>query len=162
QLSPFDDPVFGSHARYLIARIHHVGGERAEAADHYEAVLTDYGKQKQAATQALNQPDKFKNDPEEKARVEALAKGPMPDHVGRALPWSGTAQVVSAHAASPQAFQQSLTAAVETFRRAAERAQQSPDADAKTRRGEILIEQAEAQQVLKLYKDAAGTYNTIL
>jgi TolA-binding protein len=233
-LAPFDDPVFGTHARYLIARIHHLDGERAEAAEHYEGVLAEYAKQKLAAAQALNQPEKFKNDPEEKARLEALAKGPVPDHVARAtfyvavlhaengkfneardrftafiqqnpqsplvpdaqlrmgycmvqlkqsaeaiavlqplaeknpkladqaLLWIAKAQVAAADPANPQAYDQGLKTAIDTFRRAAERAQQNQDADAKQRRGEILIEMAETQQLLKQYKDAAGTYNIVL
>jgi TolA-binding protein len=80
----FNDPVFGTHARYLLARIHHEGKERVEARLQYEAVLADYAKQKQAATEALRNPDQFKNDPEEKRRLEVLAAGPTPDHVARA------------------------------------------------------------------------------
>src|SRR5262249_9494507 len=40
------DPVFGTHARYLLARVHHLSEEHAEAAAQYEAVLTDYAKNK--------------------------------------------------------------------------------------------------------------------
>ena len=83
------DPVFGTHARYLVARIHHVSDEGAEAATGYEAVLADYAKEKNAAVEALKQPDKFKNDPEEKLRLEALARGPAPDHVNRATLYLG-------------------------------------------------------------------------
>jgi TolA-binding protein len=84
QLEPFDDPVFGTHARYLLARVHHADGERLEARTHYEAVLADYAKQKLTAAEQLNQPDRFKNDPEEKERLERLARGPTPEHVARA------------------------------------------------------------------------------
>jgi len=83
------DPVFGTHARYLVARIHHVNDEGAEATAGYEAVLADHDKQKNAAAEALKQPDKFKNDPEEKARLEALVRGPAPDHVHRATLYLG-------------------------------------------------------------------------
>src|SRR5262249_15296403 len=83
------DPVFGTHARYLLARVHHISDEHAEAAIAYEAVLTDYGKEKQAAVEALKQPEKFKNDPDEKARLEALVRDPPPDHVARAAFFSG-------------------------------------------------------------------------
>jgi TolA-binding protein len=234
QVAPFDDPVFGTHARYLMARIHQAGGERAEAAEDYEGVLAEYAKQKQAATQALTQPDKFKNDPEEKARLEALAKGPMPDHVSRcsfyvgalhaengrfndardrftafvqqnpqsplvaeaqlrigfclvqlkqgaealkvlqpladkeprladqALLWMGKAQVSNADPGNPQAYQQAMTAALDVFRRAAEKAQQNQDPDAKPRRADILLEMAETQQALKQFKEAANTYKTVL
>jgi TolA-binding protein len=84
QLAPFADPAFGTHARYLVGRILHLSGETAEASAHYDAVLADYEKQKKDAAQALTQPDRFKNDPFEKTRLEALAKGPPPEFVAGA------------------------------------------------------------------------------
>ncbi len=84
ELAPFTDPVFGTHARYLLARVHQNDGEREEAAAQYQAVLDDYQKEKQAAAETLKQPDRFKNDPDEKARLEALVRDPPPDHVARA------------------------------------------------------------------------------
>jgi TolA-binding protein len=235
-LTPFSDPVFGTHARYLLARIHHLEGERAEAAAQYDGVITDHAKQKQAAAQALQQPDKFKNDPEEKARLEALTKDPPPDHVARAtfylgvlqyedgrfadaltrfttfaqqqstsplaaeallrqgfcqvqlkqyaealkvlqpqvdkappladqtLFWIAKAQAGAADPANPQAYDQAMKTAINTFRQAADRAGQlgQNDPEAKARRGEILLELADTQQLDKLYKDAAATYNQIL
>ncbi|MBA4065540.1 MAG: hypothetical protein C0501_17855 [Isosphaera sp.] len=83
QLAPFDQP-FGLHARYLMGRVHEKGDEKAEAAAAFAAVLTGYDEQKKAAQAALQQPDRFKNDPWEKARLEALVKGPSPDHVAGA------------------------------------------------------------------------------
>jgi len=83
QLAPFDQP-FGLHARYLMGRIHHREGEKAEAASAFAVVLTDYEHAKKAAGEALKQPDKFKNDPWEKSRLEALVKGPAPDFVAGA------------------------------------------------------------------------------
>ncbi len=82
-LAPFDQP-FGLHARYLLGRVHEKSDEKAEAATAFTAVLTTYDEQKKAAATALTQPDKFKNDPWEKARLEALAKGPAPDYVAGA------------------------------------------------------------------------------
>jgi TolA-binding protein len=235
-LAPFDDPVFGTHARYLLARVHHLGGERTEAAGHYEGVLADYTKQKDEAAKALQQPDKFKNDPEEKARLEALAKGPAPDHVARssfylgvllyedgryadsltrfttfvqqqpnsplvpeaqlrmgfsqvqlkqfadalktlqplegkeprladqALFWIGRAQAGAADPNNPPARDQALKTAIDTFRRAADKANQlaANDPEAKTRRGEILLELADTQQEAHLYKEAAATYGQLL
>ncbi len=84
QLAPFADPAFGTHARYLVGRVLHLSGENAEASVHYDAVLADYEKQKKDAAQALTQPDKFKNDPFEKHRLEVLAKGPPPEYVAGA------------------------------------------------------------------------------
>lgn len=81
QVAPFTDPAIGLHARYLVGRVLHLGGESAEASVHYEAVLADFEKQKKDAVELLKQPDRFKNNPEEKARVQALATGAPPDHV---------------------------------------------------------------------------------
>jgi TolA-binding protein len=84
QLAPFTDPTFGTHARYLVGRVLHLSGENAEASAQYDGVLADYEKAKKDAAQALTQPDKFKNNPFEKARLEALAKGPPPEYVAAA------------------------------------------------------------------------------
>jgi TolA-binding protein len=234
-LTPFSDPVFGTHAHYLLARTHHLADERGEAALHYEAVLTDYDKQKKAAIEALKRPDQFKNDPGERARLEALVKDPPPDHVsqasffwgvllyeagrfGDAMPrfanfgqqfpgspliveaqlrhgfcqvqlrqfpealktlqplvekeprladqalfWIGKAQAGAGDPNNPQAYDQALKTAIDTLRRAAERAQQLASADptAKERRGEILLELADTQQLARQYKEAANTYNQL-
>lgn len=80
QLKPFDQP-YGPHAHYLRGRIHSAQGENAEAAVAFDAVIAEYAKQKAAAVEALKQPDRFKNDPFEKTRLEALVKAPAPDHV---------------------------------------------------------------------------------
>jgi TolA-binding protein len=233
-LAPFSDPVFGTHARYLLGRIHHQDGERQEALAAYEGVLADHAKQKQAAAEALRQPDRFKNDPEEKARLEALVRDPPPDHVARAtfflgvlqyedgkfaeaqarfaefrqkypgspllseaqlrqgfcqvqlkqfgeaqktlgplvekeprladqcLLWIGKAQAGAADPANPAAHDQTLKAAVETLRKAAERAAPLNGPDARERRGEILLELADTQQLAHAFKDAAANYNTLL
>lgn len=91
-LTPFSDPVFGTHARYLLARTHHLADEQVEARTHYEGVLADYDNHKKAAIESLKQPDRYKNDPEEKARLEELARGPAPDHVGRSAFYLGVLQ----------------------------------------------------------------------
>ena len=80
QLAPFDQP-YGPHARYLVGRIHQAQGEKAEAAVAFTAVLAEHAKQKAAAVEALKQPNTFKNDPAEKARLESLVKNPPPDYV---------------------------------------------------------------------------------
>src|SRR5262249_18314508 len=83
QLAPFDQP-FGPHARYLMGRVHASQSENAEAATAFDAVIAEYTKQKAAAIEALKQPDRFKNDPFEKTRLEALVKNPPPDYVAGA------------------------------------------------------------------------------
>ncbi len=82
-LAPFPDPAHGPHARYLLARTHHLADERAEARNHYEGVLNDYVKHQKDAAELLRNPAKFQNDPGERARLEELIKGPTPDHVQR-------------------------------------------------------------------------------
>src|SRR6185437_11214615 len=235
-LTPFTDPVFGTHARYLLARVHHAAGERREALEHYEGVLADHTKRKQAATEELKQADRFKNDPQEKARLEQMMRGPLPDHVARAtfflgvmqyedgkfaeavtqlnafrqqqptsplsaeaqlrlgfcqvqlrqfaeaqktlqpladkeprladqaLLWIAKAQAGAGDPANCPAYEQALKTALDTFRKAADRANQlaSSDPNAKTRRGEILLEMADTQQLAHQYKEAAATYKQIL
>jgi TolA-binding protein len=235
-LTPFNDPIYGTHARYLLARIHHQQEERVEAAGHYEGVIGDYAKQKQAAVEALKQPERFKNDPDEKARLEALVRDPPPDHVARstfylgtlqyedgrfadalarlsefvkqypasplvsdaqlrlgfcqvqlrhyaealqtlqplvdkeprladqALLWLAKAQIGAADPKNTQAYDQEIKTALDTLRRAAERAQQlaNADADAKMRRGEILLELGDAQQLIHQHREAANTYSQVL
>ena len=91
-LMPFHEPGFGNHARYLMARIHHAVDEHAEAMLHYEGVLVDYEKEKKDAVEALRRPEKFKNNPSERARLEALVKESPPDYLGRALFYLGLLQ----------------------------------------------------------------------
>jgi TolA-binding protein len=81
-LAPFHQPDFGPHGRYLLARTHHFADEKAEAALHYEAAVDDYQKSKAQAALHLKTPQKVP-DPVERARLEALLKDPVPDHVGR-------------------------------------------------------------------------------
>jgi TolA-binding protein len=80
QLAPFDQP-FGPHARYLMGRVHASQSENAEAAVAFDAVIAEYTKQKAAAVEALKQPERFKNDPFEKTRLETLVRSPAPDYV---------------------------------------------------------------------------------
>jgi TolA-binding protein len=83
QLAPFQDPTTGAHARYLLARTHHLSDDRDEAVAHYEAVIAGYDQQKAAAQKALQTPATLTGGPEEKARLEALVKSP-PEYVSRA------------------------------------------------------------------------------
>jgi tetratricopeptide (TPR) repeat protein len=83
QLTPFDQP-FGPHARYLMGRVHAASDEKAEAAAAFDVVIAEHAKQKAAAVEALKQPERLKSDPWEKSRLEALARGPVPDYVAGA------------------------------------------------------------------------------
>ena len=84
QLAPFADPVIGLHARYLVGRVLHLGGESAEASVHYEAVLAEFEKAKLAAIESVKQPDKFKSNTLEFARLRTLAQGALPEYVAGA------------------------------------------------------------------------------
>ena len=81
-LAPFKDPVIGVHARYLLARSHHLAEERPEAVAGYEAVLAGYAAERKAAETALKNPAALA--PEEKTRLESLINSPPPDYVARA------------------------------------------------------------------------------
>lgn len=239
QLAPFSDPAIGLHARYLVGRVLHLGGETAEASVHYDAVLADFDKQKKEAVELLKQPDRFKNNPEEKARLQALATGAPADHVAGAafhgaslnyeagkfadaltkyqgfaaaypasplqpdallrvgfcqvqlkqfdeaaktlaplvdkfpkladqsLFWLGKAQVGTATAADPVNAadrENKFKLAIETFRKAAEKANQlaqQGDADARPRRGDILMDLADTLQATKQFQPAAQTYEAV-
>lgn len=232
QLAPFQQE-FGVHARYLLARTHHMAGERPEAANQYKAVLAAYEEHKKAAQAALQNPAGLR--PDQREYLEALVKNPPPEHVARslfylaliqaedgkfaealagftalaqqfpklpfmaevqlrigfchtqlrawaeavkalqplcehpqlgdqALWWLGRCQVGSADPANPQAFEQAVRAGLETLRRAADRANQlaQHEPTARVRRGDILLELADSQQLVKMYREAAQTYETVL
>jgi TolA-binding protein len=114
QLAPFADPVSGPHSQYLLARVHHVAEERDEAVNLYDAVIKGYDKQKTTAQQALQNQAAFQNQPEEKARLEALVKS-APDYVSRASFYWGTllfeqkksAEALARFATFPQQYPQS-------------------------------------------------------
>lgn len=235
-LTPFEDPLFGTHARYLLARVHHQSDERAEAAVHYAEVLADHDRVRKAAQTTLQQPATFRNDPEERTRLEMLVKGPPPEHVGQSifnlavlqyedgrfgealarltdfskqvpqspllleaqlrigycqvqvksyadalktltplvdkeprladqtLFWIAKAQAGAADPTNAAQFDQAMKTALDTFRRAAERAQQqaASNPEARVRRAEILAEMADAQQRARQFKEAAATYAAVL
>src|SRR5262249_20793170 len=69
---PFDDPVFGTHARYLLARVYHLDkktNQRENARLHYQGVLTTHA-----------------------AQTKGKPKAPAPDHVARASFFLGVLQ----------------------------------------------------------------------
>jgi TolA-binding protein len=82
RLAPFNDPALGGHARYVLGRLHHLEDERAEAAAQYEAVIAEYDAAQKSATAPLQEAEKLQA--EEKARLEAIANAPVPEHVARA------------------------------------------------------------------------------
>jgi len=80
RLAPFQQE-FGVHARYLLARTHHLSDERPEAAAQYKAVLAGYEERKKAAQEALRNPGALK--PEHRARLESLVRSAPPDYLLR-------------------------------------------------------------------------------
>jgi TolA-binding protein len=146
-LTPFNDPLYGTHARYLLARVHHAAGERQEASAHYEGVLADRAKQKQDAAEALKQPDRFKNDPQEKARLERLLRDPPADHVTRASFFLGVLKYEDGKFAE----------AIERLNAFRQQAPQSPlaaEAQLRVGFGQVLLKQfAEAQKTLQPLAD---------
>lgn len=232
QLAPFQQD-FGVHARYLLARTHHLADERPEATAQYQAVLADFEQQKKLATEALKNPNALK--PEERARLEALVRGPPPEYIpraafyaalllaeggryanaldgftalvqqspkssltdesqlrqgycqlqlrnfpaalqalqplqnhaelgDRALWWTARATLGAADPNNAAAVEQSLRSSLDLLNRAAERAQELGRTlpEARLRRGDILLELADTQQLAKQYREAAATYERAL
>jgi len=81
QLAPFGQE-FGPHAQYLLARTHHLAGERPEAEALYQAVPAAHERRKKQAAETLRRGGKLR--PERKARLRALLREPPPDYVLRA------------------------------------------------------------------------------
>ncbi|MDB5354262.1 MAG: hypothetical protein JWN24_715 [Phycisphaerales bacterium] len=232
QLAPFGQE-FGVHARYLLARVHHLSDERPEAAAQYKAVVEGYELQKKNSQQLLQNPQAL--DPDRKLALEAFVNGPVPDYVvratfysavlqyeeahyaeaadqfqkifqqqpksplaaeaqlrfgycqlqsrkfpeaihalvslkdhpqlgDRALWWTARAQAMSADPANPQAVEQAARGAIDMLRNAADKAKAmiATDPEARARRGDILMELADTQQLLKQYKEAAATYQEVV
>jgi len=89
-LVPFGDAGFGTHARYLLGRIHHLEDERAEAVVQYEGLLNDYEAHRKNATEAVRRGgDMRRQDPKQWNRLQALVRGPAPEHVSCALFYLG-------------------------------------------------------------------------
>lgn len=146
QLAPFADPAFGIHARYLIGRVHHLSDEKPEASVAYEAVLAEFEKAKLAAAEQLKQPDRFKTQPFEFARLRALAGGPVPEYVAGA----------AFHGASIQYETGKFPEALAKFQAFAKTFEKDPLApDAQLRVGFCFVQ-------LKQYDEAAKTLQPLV
>jgi cellulose synthase operon protein C len=88
-LAPFADPEWGTHARYLLARTHHLAGERAEAALHYEGLLADRKKQLDTARELRKDRNRLDADPVLRRQNDALLLSTSPDHIARATFYLG-------------------------------------------------------------------------
>ena len=79
KLAPFKQN-FGPHARYLLARAHHLSGDLPEAAGVYKAVLADYAARKAAAAEAAK--TNYSSLPaDQRAGAAALVAGPPPPYI---------------------------------------------------------------------------------
>jgi TolA-binding protein len=87
RLAPFEQPLYGTHARYLLGRVHHRAGDTTEAQDHYGAVPEAFARHVLAAKKSLTA-ESVRDNPLERARLEALANGPAPEYVADALYFS--------------------------------------------------------------------------
>src|SRR5205823_13753513 len=73
------------------------------------------------------------------------------------------AQSGAADPGNPDAYVKAQMVAVETLRRAADRARgDNASPEVKARRGTILLEMADVQQLAQQFKEAANTLNQIL
>lgn len=85
QLAPFSDPDFGLHARYLLARAHHLSGERPEAMAQYQAVQQAMEPARQRAAEALRDPALSR---ERRKHLERFVNG-RPEFLDRATLYVG-------------------------------------------------------------------------
>lgn len=85
QLTPYDDPHFGLHARYLMGRVYQATEARAEAGQAFDAVVLGYEQQKKDAIESLKRPEQFAKNLPERQRLERLVRDPPPDHVVASL-----------------------------------------------------------------------------
>ena len=90
KLAPFKQD-FGPHARYLLARTHHLSGDMPEAAGAYKAVLDDYAARKAAATAAARQAYRSLT-PDQRAAAAALVAGPPKAFIVRTMFYSALLQ----------------------------------------------------------------------
>jgi tetratricopeptide (TPR) repeat protein len=90
KLAPFKQD-FGPHARYLLARTHHLSGAMPEAAGAYKAVLKDYTARKAAATEAARR--SYRSIPaDQRAAAAALVAGPPAPFIVRTMFYSALLQ----------------------------------------------------------------------
>ncbi len=75
-----------------------------------------------------------------------------------AMWWLGKAHAGMADAGNPKSFEP----AIATLQKAAEKARAGKEPEAKIRRGQILMDVGDTQQLAKQFKEAAATYQTLL
>lgn len=165
--NPPPDHISGSI--FYSACLLYEGGKFGEALGRFQAFVKDYPAsplQTEAALRVGYCQVQLKQFPEAAGTLAPLVdKNPrLSDQV---LFWLGKSQAGAALAADPAnaaARDTGLKTAINTLRTAAERATQltATDPDAKTRRGEILLELADTHQHARMYKEAAALYEQLL
>jgi len=149
----------------------------------YSAVLTAengrYGDAAEALTALIQQHSRWPMAEEAQLRLgycylqsgnfaEAVkALQPLQNHpqlADRALWWSARATAAAADPNNAQGYEQAVRSAVDMLNRAADRAGElaKSEPEAKVRRGDILLELADTQQLGRQYKEAVGTYQKLL
>src|ERR1051325_2195304 len=89
QLAPFTQE-YGDQARYLLARVHDLCGERPEAIGLYEAIIEYHLRCKGDARKVLSGGESLLKDrPDEKARLQKIVDEPTPQYVIRSRFYSG-------------------------------------------------------------------------
>lgn len=145
QLAPFDDPAYGTHARYMLGRSHHLLGDAVAAGQHYEEILAAYDKELAQAKLVAGNAELLKNEPAERARMLLIAQSPPPEYVARSWFYSGV-----------MAYEQEKFAdALERFTKFAEQFKLSPLIN------EAVLRKGMAQVRLKQHQEAVGTLTPI-
>jgi len=150
---------------FYLSLIQAEDGRFAEALAGFAALLQQYPKLPFIAEVQLRVgfcQMQLRNFPEAVKNLQPLCEHPQ--LADQALWWFGRCQVGGADPANAQAYEQAVRAGIETLRRAADRANQFAQNDpaAKVRRGDILLEMADTQQLVKMYREAAQTYEQVL
>jgi TolA-binding protein len=96
------------------------------------------------------------------AALQALTN--QPPRADRALWWLARCQFRTADPKNTNTFETAVRTVTDNLRRAADLAGRlaQSDADARIRRGDILMDLADTLVAVKRYKDAAGTYQRVL
>lgn len=145
QLAPFDDPAFGTHARYMLGRSHHLLGDDVAAGQHYEAIITAYDEELSKAKQVAANAELLKNEPAERARLLVVFQSPAPDYVARSWFYTGV-----------MAYEQEKFAdSLDRFTKFVERYKTSPMLN------EAVLRKGMAQVRLKQYQEATATLTPI-
>jgi tetratricopeptide (TPR) repeat protein len=145
QLAPFDDRAYGTHARYMLGRAHHLLGERVEASQHYEAIIAAYDEEMKLAAQIKQNAELLKNDPAERARLLIVGASPPPDYVARSWFYAG---VLSYE-------QEKFSDALERFNQFATRYKTSPQLN------EAMLRKGFCQVRMKQFQEAVTTLNPL-